>query len=46
VYRRAPDPLQFVRNQIGGFSDQVDWTTVQRVLKEQRGVAVDVTKED
>lgn len=46
VYRGAPDPLQFVRSQTGGFGDQVDWTAVQRVLKAQRGVAVDVTKND
>ena len=46
VYRRAPDPLQVVKNQMGGPSDEVDWTMVQRVLKEQRGVAVDVTKEN
>ena len=44
-YRRAPDPLQFVKNRVGGLSDQVDWTMVQRVLKEQRGLAFDITKE-
>ena len=48
VYRRAPDAanqvLEYSRGY--GFADRVDWPATVRVMREQRGLAVDVTKED
>jgi L,D-transpeptidase ErfK/SrfK len=47
-YRRAPKPLAYVRSVAGreGFADLVNWPAVAIVLRQQRGIAVDVTKDD
>ena len=45
VYRRAPEPMAFVRafSERYGFAELVDWPAVAGVLRQQRGVATDVT---
>ncbi len=48
VYRRAPVRLASVEETARreGYDAQVDWAAVRRVLDEQRGLAVDVTRDD
>ena len=48
VYRRAPAPMAFVRafSERNGFAELVDWPAVAGVLRQQRGIATDVTKDE
>lgn len=47
-YRRAPKPSTYARSvaEREGFEQLVDWTAVAVALRQQRGVAVDVTKHE
>jgi L,D-transpeptidase ErfK/SrfK len=48
VYRRAPAPMAHVRavSERNGFAELVDWPAVAGVLRQQRGIATDVTKDE
>lgn len=47
VYRRAPSPMAYVRGvaERTGFAKLVDWVAVAGILRQQSGVAIDVTKD-
>jgi len=48
VYRRAPSPMAYVRDfaERNGFAELVDWAAVTGVLRQQSGVATEVTKDE
>ena len=48
VYRRAPAPMAYLRAvaERNGFAELVDWAAVAGVLRQQSGIATEVTKDE